>query len=84
LIASKPNQRLIATARNPSVLSYLPEGNPNILKLPLDVTSVSSVEAAFASAASHLDTDFHLDVVINNAGYSLSGDTESATEEEAQ
>ena len=26
---------------------------------------------------------FHLDVVVNNAGYSLSGDTESATEEQA-
>jgi NAD(P)-dependent dehydrogenase (short-subunit alcohol dehydrogenase family) len=82
LIASKPNQRLIATARNPSSLSYLPDGNPNIIKLALDVTSVSSVEAAFAAAAKHFGDDFYLDVVVNNAGYSLSGDTESATEEE--
>jgi NAD(P)-dependent dehydrogenase (short-subunit alcohol dehydrogenase family) len=82
LIASKPAQRLIATARNPSSLSYLPDGNSNILKLALDVTSVSSVDAAFAAAAKHWGEDFHLDVVVNNAGYSLSGDTESATEEE--
>jgi NAD(P)-dependent dehydrogenase (short-subunit alcohol dehydrogenase family) len=82
LIASKPNQRLIATARNPSTLSYLPS-NPNILKLALDVTSVSSIDAAFSAAASHFGSDFHLDVVVNNAGYSLSGDTEAATEEEA-
>lgn len=82
MVASKPDQRLIATARNPSSLSYLPDANPNILKLALDVTSASSVNAAFAAAAEHFGKDFHLDVVVNNAGYSLSGDTESATEEE--
>jgi NAD(P)-dependent dehydrogenase (short-subunit alcohol dehydrogenase family) len=81
LVASKPNQRLIATARDPSSLSYLSDA-PNILKLALDVTSVSSVDAAFAAAAKHFK-DFHLDVVVNNAGYSLSGDTEAATEEES-
>jgi len=56
------------------------------------VTSPNSVNAAFAAAAaaehfcSSSSSDgggrFHVDVVINNAGYSLSGDTESATEEE--
>ncbi|CAG8076098.1 unnamed protein product [Penicillium salamii] len=82
LIASKPNQRIIATARNPNDLSYLPDGNSNILKLPLDVTSVESVDAAFTAAAQQFGENFHLDVVVNNAGYSLSGDTEGATEEE--
>lgn len=53
-----------------------------MLKLALDVTSVSSVDAAFAAAAKHFGKDFYLDVVVNNAGYSLSGDTEAATEEE--
>jgi NAD(P)-dependent dehydrogenase (short-subunit alcohol dehydrogenase family) len=81
-VASKPNQRLIATARNLSTLSYLPDENPNILKLVLDVTSASSVNVAFAAAAEHFGQDFHLDVVVNNAGYSLSGDTEAATEEQ--
>jgi NADP-dependent 3-hydroxy acid dehydrogenase YdfG len=51
LIASKPTQRLIATARKPSDLSYLPDGNANILKLALDVTSATSVDAAFNAAA---------------------------------
>lgn len=83
LVASKPQQRLIATARNPSALSYLSDNNPNILKLGLDVTSRSSVDSAFDTAAKHFDKDFHLDVVVNNAGYSLSGDTEAATEEES-
>jgi NAD(P)-dependent dehydrogenase (short-subunit alcohol dehydrogenase family) len=46
------------------------------------VTSPSSVDAAFAAAKAHWGEDFHMDVVVNNAGYSLSGDTESATEEE--
>ncbi|CAG8028736.1 unnamed protein product [Penicillium olsonii] len=82
MIANKPNQRIIATARNPNDLSYLPDGNPNILKLALDVTSVESVDTAFANAARHFGENFYLDVVVNNAGYSLSGDTEGATEEE--
>ncbi|KAJ6022978.1 short-chain dehydrogenase/reductase-like protein SDR [Penicillium canescens] len=82
LVASKPSQRIIATARNPADLSYLPDDNANILKLTLDVTSVDSVNAAFATAAKHFGKAFHLDVVVNNAGYSLSGDTEGATEKE--
>ncbi|KAK1758662.1 hypothetical protein QBC47DRAFT_375399 [Echria macrotheca] len=82
LIASKPQHRLIATARDPSSLDYLPDGNPNIFKTALDVTKPESVNAAFSAAAEHFGDGFHLDVVVNNAGYSLSGDTESATEEE--
>ncbi|ESZ95097.1 hypothetical protein SBOR_4508 [Sclerotinia borealis F-4128] len=83
LVASKPDQRFIATARNRSDLSYLPDTNPNILKLALDVTSTTSVNEAFATASRHFGDSFHLDIVVNNAGYSLSGDTECATEEEA-
>ncbi|KAH8590552.1 hypothetical protein B0O99DRAFT_691561 [Bisporella sp. PMI_857] len=82
LVASKPNQRLIATARDPSTLSYLPSANSNIVKLALDVTSVTSIDAAFTAAAKHFGKDYFLDVVVNNAGYSLSGDTEAATEEQ--
>lgn len=86
LIASKPTHRLIATARNPAALSYLPDDNPNILKLPLDVSSVTSVDQAFKAAADHFgggaDNKFTIDVLVNNAGYPLAGDTEAATEEE--
>ncbi|KAI7547545.1 hypothetical protein KC331_g4953 [Hortaea werneckii] len=83
LIASKPSHHLIATARDPSTLSYLPDNDPRILKLALDVTKPSTISTCFATAATHFGSqDFHLDVVVNNAGYSLSGDTESATEEQ--
>ncbi|KAF6824739.1 short chain dehydrogenase [Colletotrichum plurivorum] len=82
LIASKPSHRLIATARNPADLSNLPDDNAKILKLALDVTSPASVNAAFDAAAAHFGNDFHVDAVVNSAGYSLSGDTESAAEEE--
>lgn len=41
------------------------------------------MNSAFTAAAEHFGKDFNLDVVVNNAGYSLSGDTESATEEES-
>ncbi|KAL3422731.1 oxidoreductase [Phlyctema vagabunda] len=86
LIASKPEQRLIATARDPTSLSYLPDDSERIVKLALDVTSSESVQAAFAAAAAHFNdtaAGFQLDVVVNNAGYSLSGDTEAATDDEA-
>ncbi|KAG9237325.1 short-chain dehydrogenase/reductase-like protein SDR [Amylocarpus encephaloides] len=82
LIASKPNLRLIATARDISSLSYLPDDTSNVFKVELNVTSVDSIDAAFVAAAKHFGENFYLDVAVNNAGYSLSGDTESATEEE--
>lgn len=81
-VASQPGQRLIATARDLSSLSYLADNNPSILKLALDVTSSNSINAAFKAAATHFGVNYHIDVVVNSAGYSLSGDTETATEQE--
>jgi len=71
---------LVATARNPSSLSYLPT-SPKILKLSLDVTSIPSIKATFASA---IEKFGHVDIVVNNAGYLLIGDTENASDEEAR
>ncbi|KAI1174919.1 NAD(P)-binding protein [Nemania sp. FL0916] len=81
LVASKPGHRLIATARNASSLSYLADSDA-ILKLALDVTLPDSVDKAFKTAAEHFGNTFHIDVLVNNAGYELAGDTETATEEE--
>ncbi|KAK6206507.1 hypothetical protein LQW54_007689 [Pestalotiopsis sp. IQ-011] len=81
-IAATPSSRLVATARNPSSLSadVLPDG-PNVLKLALDVTSASSITAALDAAASRFSG---VDVVVNNAGYALVGDTEAAGDGEAR
>ncbi|KAJ5588373.1 hypothetical protein N7537_011051 [Penicillium hordei] len=81
-VASVPGQRLIATARDIASLSYLDDNNPAILKLALDVTQPSAVDAAFKATAAHFGDSYYIDVVVNNAGYSLSGDTESVTEYE--
>jgi NAD(P)-dependent dehydrogenase (short-subunit alcohol dehydrogenase family) len=79
-IASKPAHRLVATARNPDDLAYLPDDNPNILKLQLNVTSPDLIKTAFEKTVNRFST---VNVLVNNAGYALSGDTESATEAES-
>ena len=74
------DNRVVATARNPTSLSNIPDGE-NVLKLPLDVTSIESIESALSATLSY----FHrIDVVVNNAGYTLAGDTEAAGDAEAR
>lgn len=80
LVASKPSHRLVATARNPNDLSYLPDNNTNILKLVFDVTSPNAISCVFKTSIEQFGT---IDVLVNSAGYALSGDTESATEAES-
>ncbi|OAG10476.1 short-chain dehydrogenase [Paraphaeosphaeria sporulosa] len=67
------SSRVVATARKPTTLACLPDG-PNILKLALDVTSDASIQTALNSTLSRFA---RIDVVVNNAGYGVMGDTES-------
>lgn len=52
------------------------------MKLEVDVDSSASVDRAFQASAKYFGPDHHIDVVVNNAGYSLSGDSEGVTEQE--
>lgn len=74
------NHRLVATARNPAALSYL-STSPDVLKLPLDVTSKTSVESAFSTAIERFG---RIDYVVNNAGYGTFIEAEATPEEARQ
>jgi NADP-dependent 3-hydroxy acid dehydrogenase YdfG len=77
---TKTSNRVTATARNPLSMSNIPD-SPNVLKLKLDVTSIPSIEAALTETLAHFQ---RIDVVVNNAGYTLVGDTEAAGDAEAR
>ncbi|KAI3319658.1 hypothetical protein HD806DRAFT_508673 [Xylariaceae sp. AK1471] len=79
-LSSTKSYRLVATARNISSLDYIPDG-PNVLKVSLDISSTSAVKEAVAEA---VNTFGRIDVVINNAGISVYGDTESTTDHQAR
>jgi NADP-dependent 3-hydroxy acid dehydrogenase YdfG len=72
--------RIVATARDVTSLSYLPD-SPTVLKLHLDVTHQETITKAISDAVEK----FHgIDVFINNAGYSLMGDTEGIADADAR
>ncbi|KAL8969941.1 MAG: hypothetical protein Q9197_004073 [Variospora fuerteventurae] len=79
LIAQSPN-RVVATARKTTTLEGLPN-HDRVLKLQLDVTSIPSIDAAISATLAKYG---RIDVVVNNAGYTLAGDTESAEDGESR
>lgn len=79
LVAQSPN-RVVATARRTSALEAIPS-NDCVLKLELDITSIPSIDAALRAT---LEKFGRIDVVVNNAGYTLAGDTESAEDGESR
>jgi NAD(P)-dependent dehydrogenase (short-subunit alcohol dehydrogenase family) len=73
-------ERLIATARDPKVIGDLVAQAPDrVLGLRLDVTKPGEITTALATA---LDRFGQVDVLVNNAGYSVLGALEETTDEE--
>jgi NAD(P)-dependent dehydrogenase (short-subunit alcohol dehydrogenase family) len=78
--ALKRGDKVAATARKREDVADLAEQfGDNVLPLALDVTIAEQVRSAVAQAHQHFGT---LDIVLNNAGYSLVGTIEEAKEEE--
>ncbi|GAM82115.1 hypothetical protein ANO11243_000940 [Dothideomycetidae sp. 11243] len=70
---------VVATARDSSKLSFENTSSKNFLAVDLDVTKKESIDAAFAKALDHFQ---RIDVVVNNAGYGLSGAFETLSDKQ--
>lgn len=74
--------QVAATARHPEQLADLvAEYGDRILPLALDVTNNEQIAQAVAAAIAHFG---HLDVVVNNAGFGITGAAEGYTEEQVR
>ena len=69
----------VATARKPESLSFKNTSPKNYLAVKLDVTKSEDIDSAFKAA---LDKFGRVDVVVNNAGYGLSGPFEELADEQ--
>jgi NADP-dependent 3-hydroxy acid dehydrogenase YdfG len=80
--ALQRGDKVVATARNLASIAPLKEkyGN-NVLTLELDVTKPEQVKRTVAQAHDHFG---RLDIVLNNAGYSLVGTIEEASPDEVR
>jgi NAD(P)-dependent dehydrogenase (short-subunit alcohol dehydrogenase family) len=68
---------VVATARNSSKLSFKDADSSNSLLVDLDVTKSDSIDNAFDAAVKKFK---RVDVVVNNAGYGLSGPFETLSD----
>lgn len=74
--------RVAATARQPQHLDDLvAQYGSQILPLALDVTDSAQITVAVAAAVGHFG---RLDVVVNNAGFGITGAAEAYTEEQVR
>ncbi len=75
--ALQRGDKVIATARKLSAIAHLNEKyGDNVLTLELDVTDTEKVNSAVQQGYEHFG---RLDIVLNNAGYSLVGTIEEAS-----
>ncbi len=80
--ALKRGDKVAATARKLATLTDLKEKyGENVLTLELDVTKPDQVKMAVEQAHTHFG---RLDIVLNNAGYSLVGTIEEASAEDVR
>jgi len=80
--ALERGDKVAATARNVDSLARLKEKyGENVLPLELDVTRPGQAATAVAQAHAHFG---RLDIVLNNAGYSLVGTIEEASAEDVK
>ncbi len=80
--ALQRGDKVAATARKQSSIAALKDKyGANVLTLELDVTNSEQVKTAVAQAHAHFG---RLDIVLNNAGYSLVATIEEATAEEVK
>lgn len=80
--ALKRGDKVAATARSLESIADLKEKySSNVLTLALDVTKTEQVNSAVAQAHAHFG---RLDIVLNNAGYSLVGTIEEASGDEVR
>jgi NAD(P)-dependent dehydrogenase (short-subunit alcohol dehydrogenase family) len=72
--------KVVATARNVEALQDMVKNHPgNVITLQLDVTKQHSIDKAVADAIARVG---HIDVLVNNAGYGVTGAIEEVTETE--
>ena len=80
--ALKRGDKVAATARKLSSIAALQEKyGANVLTLELDVTNNEQVKSVVSQAYNHFG---RLDIVLNNAGYSLVGTIEEASAEDVK
>lgn len=78
--ALRRGDRVVATARAPQSLADLAAQHPDRVALvPLDVTRPDEIRSAVAEARARFQ---HIDVLVNNAGYSLVGAVEETPDAE--
>lgn len=74
--------KVAATARNPKQLNDLVDKHPNqILTLALDVADKAQIHSAVGQTIKHFG---RIDVLVNNAGFGITGAIEEYTDEQVQ